>query len=162
MKPITLFKKIVYFLVSWSFWKASGPEKLSQDLNFFLFHDLKVKINIFSDHDYKPEIKYKEEIKGYTIARRGAIALVDQRNFTYIRNGKSQYGTGRVWWLCGFARDLALRAKGENCKARLVTLQNKIIKMSREHNHPPPEECFKYTGFTRPWFWIYKFLLSEI
>ena len=123
---------------------------MSQDLKFFLFHDLKVKINIFSDHDDKPEIKYEEEIKGYTIARRGAIALVDQRNFTYIRNGKSQYGTGRVWWLCGFARDLALRAKGENCKARLVTLQNKIIKMSREHNHPPPEECFKYTGFTRP------------
>ena len=119
---------------------------MSQDLNLFLFHDLKVKINIFSDHDDKPEIKYEEEIKGYTIARRGAIALVDQRNFTYIRNGKSQYGTGRVWWLCGFAR-----AKGDtNCKARLVTLQNKIIKMSREHNHPPPEECFKYTGFTRP------------
>ena len=48
----------------------------------------KSKLIFFSDHDDKLEIKYKEEIKGYTIARRGAIALVDQRNFTYIRSGK--------------------------------------------------------------------------
>ena len=75
---------------------------------------------------------------------------MDQRNFTYIRNGKSQYGTGRVWWLCAFARDLALRAKEENCKARLITIQNKVIKMSGEHNHPAPEACYEYTGFSAP------------
>ena len=81
-------------------------------------------------------------MKGYTIIRRGGIALVDQRNHSYIRNRKSEYGTGRTWWLCSFARK-----KGETCKARLVTIENKIIKMSGEHTHPAPEACYQYTGF---------------
>ena len=85
-------------------------------------------------------------MKGYTLIRRGGIALVDQRNHSYIRNRKSE-STDRIWWLCSSAR-----RKGENCKARLITIQNKVIKMSGEHNHPAPEACYEYTGFTAPNF----------
>ena len=43
-------------------------------------------LNHFSDHDDNPELTYIEDVKGYTIVKRGGIALVDQKNYTYTRD----------------------------------------------------------------------------
>ena len=108
----------------------SGGKK---DFSFQIFFDH------FSDHT---EFTCMEDVKGYTIVKRGGIALVDQKNHAYIRNRTRK--NGKIYWQC-------LKRKS-NCKARLVTLQNKIIQTSGEHDHPAPEACYEYTGFTAPNF----------
>ena len=95
--------------------------------------------NHFSDHDDIPEFAYIEDVKGYTIVKRGGIALVDQKNHTYLRK-RSMKG-GKVYWNCTNYRKF-------NCKATLVTKQNKIIKTFGEHDHIVAE--MNYEILTNP------------
>ena len=88
----------------------------------------------FSDHDDKPEFTYLEDVKGYTIVKRGGIALVDQKNHTYLR--KITRKSGKTYWQCTLYRK-------SKCKAKLVTKQNKIIQTYGEHDHPVHEMNFE-------------------
>ena len=98
---------------------------------FFFIH--------FSDQDDSPEFTYIEDVKGYTIAKRGSIVLVDQKNHTYLK--KCARKSGKVYWNCTNYRKF-------NCKATLVTKQNKIIKIYGEHDHLVAE--MNYEFFTTP------------
>ena len=95
--------------------------------------------NHFSDHDDILEFAYIEDVKGYTIVKRGGIALVDQKNYTYLKK-RSMKG-GKVYWNCTNYRKF-------NCKATLVTKQNKIIKTYGAHDHLVAE--MNYEIFTNP------------
>ena len=70
-----------------------------------------------------------EEVKGYCMSNQGANLLIDQRDYTYSMNAKSRT-TCRLYWQCTVRR----KAK---CKARAVTIGNKITKLSGEHTHHP-------------------------
>ena len=95
--------------------------------------------NHISDHDDNPEFTYLEDVKGYTIAKRGSIALVDKKNHTYLK--KCARKSGKVYWNCTNYRKF-------NCKATLVTKQNKIIKTYGAHDHLVAE--MNYEIFTNP------------
>ena len=100
--------------------------------NFFFNH--------FSDHDDIPEFAYIEDVKGYTIVKRGGIALVDQKNHTYLKNRKYE-STGKIFWTCSGRKKL-------KCMARVVSVHNKITKITGEHAHPPPDLSLEYVQNT--------------
>ena len=100
--------------------------------NFFFDH--------FSDYDDNPEFTYMEDVKGYTIVKRGGIALVDQKNHTYLKNRKYE-STGKIFWTCSGRKKL-------KCMARVVSVHNKITKITGVHAHPPPDLSLEYVQNT--------------
>ena len=81
---------------------------------------------VFSD------IKYVEEVKGYCLSQTGNNLLVDQRDYTYYVDQRSE-STSRLFWACTKRGKL-------KCKARAVTYYDKITKLSGEHIHEPDFE----------------------
>jgi hypothetical protein len=72
-------------------------------------------------------------VKGYAESNRGRAMLVDQRGYVYqINRFAKGKNSGNVFWQC------QLRRKKEPCKVGAVSRQNKIIKITGVHNHPPP------------------------
>jgi len=79
------------------------------------------------------DFDYFEEVKGYAESNRGRAMLVDQRGYVYqINRFAKGKNSGNVFWQC------QLRRKKEPCKVGAVSRQNKIIKITGVHNHPPP------------------------
>jgi len=79
------------------------------------------------------DFDYYEEVKGYAESNRGRAMLVDQRGYVYqINRFAKGKNSGNVFWQC------QLRRKKEPCKVGAVSRQNKIIKITGVHNHPPP------------------------
>ena len=73
-----------------------------------------------------------EEIKGFTVSQYGGAVLVDQRNFTYIKNNTK---ANRIFWLCPNYRHP--QKDHSKCKARATTCGKYIMKLSGTHNHEP-------------------------
>ena len=67
------------------------------------------------------------------MSRMGTSMLVDQRDYTYYVNRKSQ--NSKVFWECTNRRK-------HKCGARAVTTFNKITKLSGEHNHEPEKHFY--------------------
>ena len=79
------------------------------------------------------DFAYCEEVKGYAESNRGRAMLVDQRGYVYqINRFAKGKNSGNVFWQCQYRR-----AKKEPCKVGAVSRQNKIIKITGIHNHPP-------------------------
>ena len=70
--------------------------------------------------------------KGYCLSNMGTALLVDQRGYTYSVNQRSK-NSDRIFWGC-------TKRRGIKCKARAVTFQDKITKLSGEHHHEPDYE----------------------
>ena len=78
------------------------------------------------------DLNYVEEIKGFTVSQYGGAVLVDQRNFTYIKNNTK---ANRIFWLCPNYRHP--QKDHSKCKARATTCGKYIMKLSETHNHEP-------------------------
>ena len=78
------------------------------------------------------DLNYVEEIKGFTVSQYGGAVLVDQRNFTYIKNNTK---ANRIFWLCPNYRHP--QKDHSKCKARATTCGKYIMKLSGTHNHEP-------------------------
>ena len=96
-------------------------------------------INCESDFGVFADFDYFEEVKGYAESSRGRAMMVDQRGYVYqINRFAKGRNTGNVFWQCH------LRRKKEPCRVGAVSRQNKIIKFTGTHNHPPAienQEC---------------------
>ena len=76
--------------------------------------------SFFSDEFFD----FVEDAKGFFSSKsNGKIRLVDQRNYTYGVNRKDF--NNKIFWNC----------TNYQCKARAVTVRNKITKLSGEHFH---------------------------
>ena len=74
------------------------------------------------------------------MSNRGNAMLVDQRNHTYFWNRKYE-STGKIFWTCSGRKKL-------KCKARVVSVHNKITKITGVHAHPPPDLSLEYVQNT--------------
>ena len=100
---------------------------------FSLKQVLKLIILFFEIFKLVADFDYFEEVKGYAESNRGRAMLVDQRGYVYqINRFAKGKNSGNVFWQC------QLRRKKEPCKVGAVSRQNKIIKITGVHNHPPP------------------------
>ena len=61
--------------------------------------------------------------------QKGKPVLIDSQDYMYTIDRVAKLSK-KTAWQC--------RSKHLNCKARLTTLNNQIIKFCNEHNHPPP------------------------
>ena len=77
------------------------------------------------------------------MSNRGTEMLVDQRNYTYRYNRKSP-ATGKTFWICSSRRTI-------KCMARVVSVHNKITKITGEHSHPP-DPSLQYVNHVKPEF----------
>lgn len=84
-----------------------------------------------------------EDVRGYCMSNRGTAMLVDQRNYTYRYNRKSP-ATGKTFWICSSRRTI-------KCMARVVSVHNKITKITGEHSHPP-DPSLQYVNHVKPEF----------
>ena len=73
-------------------------------------------------------------MKGYIASMKGRPMLVDQRGHVYQRIRSSE-ATGRAFWRCR-----EFKHKDWHCKANVVSLHNKITRITGSHEHPPLEK----------------------
>ena len=88
-------------------------------------HSSQLFVYIISDYN-GPFIEY---VKGYTPSMQGAPMLVDQNDYCYKLDKRSKT-TCRLFWRCSVDK------KSFKCNARVVSIGDKIVKMSSEHTHP--------------------------
>ena len=95
-----------------------------------------VSDNANAEAELRP-LHYIEEVKGYCMSNRGTAMLVDQRNYTYRYNRKSP-STSKTFWICSHRRAI-------QCMARVVSVNNKITKITGQHCHPP-DTALQFVG----------------
>ncbi len=82
------------------------------------------------------EEDYVELAAAFSKTKKGYPLLIDERKFTYIKNGRSKR-SNHTYWKCQ-----VYRTKG--CPANLVSAGAKILSISGEHNHPVPRKWIDY------------------
>ena len=101
---------------------------------------IKSEDNILADGLQFPnflDFVYIEDVKEYVASPLGKTRMVDQRGFVYVVNRYNQV-SGKAFWRCSMR-------KIRKCPVNAVTLQNKITKISGEHNHQDPNPQIEHT-----------------
>ena len=62
--------------------------------------------------------------------RQGNNQLVDSRGYTYNNHGRTK---SKTYWECTKRTVFKLK-----CKAKVCTIDSKIVKFTNDHNHLPP------------------------
>ena len=96
---------------------------------YFIF---KIKVStVFKENIFTSDFDYIEDVKGYAVSSRKKPMLVDQRGYIYttVRFSKN---SPNVYWRC----------QKRDCRARAVSLHNKIIHLSGTHDHSIQETSY--------------------
>ena len=97
---------------------------------FYFIYKIKVSI-VFKRNIFTSDFDYIEDVKGYAVSSRKKPMLVDQRGYIYttVRFSKN---SPNVYWRC----------QKRDCRARAVSLHNKIIHLSGTHDHSIQETSY--------------------
>ena len=121
-------------------WQSSRESSNNEYLSTYAEHSnfvlyvvlyLKSKFQLFQRNIFTSDFDYIEDVKGYAVSSRKKPMLVDQRGYIYttVRFSKN---SPNVYWRC----------QKRDCRARAVSLHNKIIHLSGTHDHSIQETSY--------------------